>query len=95
MSVTVRNQHDQAVVRDPGEHTLDYPPCLIHARNDNDHLALDGADRIVRDDATAPGPRGIPGVQLDNALKFVDANGAEAFGTVRVLQTHAATLPET
>ncbi|WP_345535238.1 hypothetical protein [Phytohabitans rumicis] len=33
-------------------------------------------------------------VELDDALKLVDPDGAEALGSVRLLQTHESTVPE-
>jgi hypothetical protein len=44
---------------------------------------------VVREVLSALSPR----VELDNALELVNPDSAKSFGSVRMLQTHARTLP--
>jgi hypothetical protein len=41
-AVAVRHEHDEAVVRNAGEHALDDAARLVHARHDDDQLRFHG-----------------------------------------------------
>ena len=96
--VAVRDQHDETVVRNSGEHSLDDASCLIHAGNDDYHLRFDGAQCLRRDDPTAS-RKTVAGVmhgarvQLDDPLQLMNPDRAEALAPERISQSHAARLP--
>src|SRR5690606_9809799 len=96
-TTAVRDQDDQATVRNAGEHPLDDPAGLVHARAHHHHAPLARPDRLRRDPQAAPAlPARLvlaAAVQLDDPLELMDANGSETLSAVRSLQTHAATVP--
>src|SRR5690606_2268189 len=94
---TVRDQDDQAPVRDAREHPLDHLAGLVHARDHHDHVLLDLADSGRRHPQAGAraidGLVAVPAVEFDHPLQLMDPDGAETLRAVRTLQTHAATLP--
>ncbi|MDP9819803.1 hypothetical protein J3R04_005773 [Spirilliplanes yamanashiensis] len=97
--IAVGNEHDETVVRNSGEHTLDDASCLIHARDDDDHFRFDRPDGIGGDDAAAGRLTGRArvgqraGVQLDHPLQLVNPDRAEPLAPEGISQSHAARLP--
>jgi len=80
------------------EHTFNYSACLIHARNNDNQFLLDRSHGVGRHQLTMRSALVSAAlrarVELDDALKLMDPDGAEALGSVRLLQTHESTVPE-
>ncbi|GAA4470100.1 hypothetical protein GCM10023170_086400 [Phytohabitans houttuyneae] len=85
-------------MRNSREHALNYSACLIHTRNNDDQFLLDhthgvGWHQLTMGSALVSAALRAR-VELDDALKLMDPDGAEALGSVRLLQTHESTVPE-
>ncbi|GLH96087.1 hypothetical protein Pa4123_13600 [Phytohabitans aurantiacus] len=75
-------------MRNSREHAFNYSACLIHARNDDDQFLFDSADGLRRYELTVASTIAQVNtplrarVKLDDALKLMNPDGAEAFGPV-------------
>jgi hypothetical protein len=99
--VAVGDQDDEAVVRDAGEDALDDAARLVHAGHDDHEVALDLLEGVPAHDASGRVVghalhlfirRGT--LDLHDALQRTDPDGAEPLCSVRKLQPHGRTLPE-